>query len=185
VRVVPESDNMRVALTWAIEMNRTDTAVAFYSPGSTYDFSELGRLVVTAAPSAVGLPGIAENRRYPIVLACAAMYAASRGEHDAVRAYIAEALAAQARLNEVFPDVISARVFAALADGRVNDYQDYQRQAIALYRDTDNRERLAFALAGSAMAKALRGDEMALAVAEIDEAVALAEHVAIPTTRVG
>jgi predicted ATPase/class 3 adenylate cyclase len=185
VRVVPESDNMRVALTWAIETNRTDTAVAFYSPGSTHDFSELGRLVVTAAPSAVGLPGIAENRRYPIVLGCAAMYAASRGEHEAMRAYVVDALAAQAQLNEVFPDVIGARIFAALAEGRVDDYQAYQRQAITLYRDTDNQERLAISLAGSAMATALRGDDIALAVAEIDEAVALAERLAIPSSRVG
>jgi hypothetical protein len=131
------------------------------------------------------MPGIVQDRRYPIVLACAAMYAASRGEHEAMREYVADALAAQDRLNEVFPDVIGARIFAALADGRVSEYQDYQREAITLYRETEDKERLAVALAGSAMAKALRGGEMALAVVEIEEAVALADRIGIPTTRVG
>jgi hypothetical protein len=71
-----------------------------------------------------------------------------------------------------------------LVEGRVSDYQDYQQEAITIFRDTHNRERLAVALVGSAMAKALKGEEMELAVAEIDEAVELAEGIAVPSIRV-
>jgi len=71
-----------------------------------------------------------------------------------------------------------------LVEGRVSDYQDYQQEAITLFRDTHNRERLAVSLTGSAMAKALKGEKMALAVAEIDEAVSLAEGIAVPSIRV-
>ena len=69
VLAAPESDNMRAALTWAIETKRTERSCAFFAPGSRIGFSELGRLVLAAAPRRPRVPGIAEDRRLPIVLA--------------------------------------------------------------------------------------------------------------------
>ena len=112
------------------------------------------------------------------------MQASSQDDGDAMRRYVDEALAAQQGLNEVIPDVIAARAWAAIVDGRVSDYQDYQQEAITMFRDTHNRERLAVSLTGSAMAKTLKGEKMALAVSEVDEAVALAESIAVPSIRV-
>jgi predicted ATPase len=179
---VAELDNIRAALTWAIETKRAETAMQFFAP-RPFGFSELERLLTAAASAALTVPGITIDRRLPTVLALAAMQASSQADGEAMRRYVDEALAAQQRLNEVIPDVIAARTWAAIVDGRVTDYQEYQQEAITAFRDTHNQERLAVSLAGSAMAKALKGENMALAVAEVDEAVALAEGIAVPSIR--
>jgi predicted ATPase len=178
-----EFDNIRAALTWAIEAKRTDTVVRFFPP-LPFGFSDLGRLLAAAAPSALAVPGIASDRSLPIILAFAAIEASSQGDVDAMRRYVEEALAAQQRLHEVIPAVISAQTWAALIDDRISDYQEYQQEAIRIFRDAHDNERLAVSLNGSAMAKALTGENMALAVAEVDEAVALAADIAVPSIRV-
>ena len=180
-----ESDNIRAALTWAIETKRSDTVARFFAPGRAFGFSELARLLAAAAPAALTVPGIATDRRVPTILALAAIQSSSQSDGEAMRRYIDEALAAQHRLNEVDPDVIAARIWIALVDGRVNDYQQYQQEAITIFRAARNQERLAMALVGSTMAKALKGEEMEVAVVEIDEAVALAEGIVVPSVRVG
>ncbi len=183
-RTAPESDNIRTALTWAIEAHDAETTARFFAPRLTLSFSDLGRVVTVCAPAALAVPGIAEDRRFPIILAAAAMHASLHNEHEDARRYLAEALSAQERSNEVVVEVHMARSWVALAEGRLDEYQQISHEMIGIFRARHD-EALATALGASAMAKALRGEEMTLAVAEIDEAVARAESIATPSTRVG
>jgi hypothetical protein len=182
-RTGPETDNVRAALTWAIEAGRTDTALQFFAPNFLFGFSEIARVVVTGAQAALALPGIDEQRRLPIVLATAAMAAASVNDREGLRRHLAAAIEAQERQRAVSPEVHEVRAFEALTSGRIEEYQQLQQDAIAVFREADLGSPLALSLTGAAMAKALRGEDLTLAAAETDEAVRLAEDIAAPTRR--
>ena len=180
-----EIDNVRVALTWAIEnrdveitlrlMALDDARLVTFSP-------ELSAVLRPAAEAALAIPGIADDPRYPTVLLCAAMHCYAADDLEGVARYCDDALAAEARLGvEPSASVWSTRVWVALTEGNVDEYVEYAERALAICRERDEPARLAWALTGAAMAHSLKGADMAVAIAEVDEALPLAQDLAIPT----
>jgi predicted ATPase/class 3 adenylate cyclase len=180
-----EIDNVRVALTWAIEnreveitlrlMALDDARLVTFSP-------ELSAVLRPAAEAALAMPGIVDDPRYPTVLLCAAMHCYAQEDLEGVARYCDDALAAEARLG-VDPNssVWTTRVWIALTEGNVDEYVEYAERALAICRGRDEGVRLAMALTGAAMAHSLRGDDMEEAIAEVDEALTLAKELAIPS----
>src|SRR5262249_18410258 len=125
--------------------------------------------------------GVADDRRYPIILACAAVHASWRGELEDMRRYADEAVAAQERLTiEPSGTVMGARGWVAMVEGRVDDYERYSDEAIGRWRAAGNRVLLAQSLANAALARALKGEDMGAAVAEADESLALGDVTGVP-----
>jgi predicted ATPase/class 3 adenylate cyclase len=180
-RTAFESDNIRAALTWATETQDLDTVLRFFEPSLATVFSEIARLVASGAPAALALPGIGEDRRFPVVLACAVLQASREANTEEMERYTAEALAAQERLGEWLPEVHFVTSWTALMGGRLDEYQQLQDSATGTLRELRLRESLAWSLTNSAMAKALKEEDMDVAVAEVDEALALVGDVTMPT----
>jgi hypothetical protein len=180
-----EIDNVRAALTWAIEKRDVDTTLRLLSlddPRMVLSSLELGAVLHPAAEVALAIPGIADDPRYPNVLLCAAMHCHDRGDLEGVTRYCDEALEAEARLGvDPSPRVWGTRSWVAMAVGNVDDYVKYAESGLAMWRGRDEPAQLTTALTAAAMAHALKGDDMAVATAEIDEALALAQELAIPT----
>jgi predicted ATPase/class 3 adenylate cyclase len=180
-----EIDNVRVALTWAIENRDVETTLRLIAldDARLVTFSpELSGVLRPAAEPALAIPGIADDPRYPTVLLCAAMHCYAQGDLEGVARYCDDALAAEARLG-VDPNssVWTTRIWVALTEGNVDEYVEYAERALAICRGRDEGVRLAMALTGAAMAHSLRGDGMAVAIAEVDEALTLAQKLAIPS----
>jgi hypothetical protein len=180
-----EIDNIRVALTWAIENGDVDTTLrllALEDPRMVTFSPELNNVVRSAAEAAPTVPGIADDPRYPIVLFSIAMHRYELGDRDGLERYCGETLAAEQRLgSEPSSLVWSARLWAAVSEGRIDDYVEFAERCLAICRAQDDRVRLTMALTSAGLAHALRGDDMAAAIAESDEALALAEALAVPT----
>jgi predicted ATPase/class 3 adenylate cyclase len=180
-----EIDNVRVALTWAIENRDVETTLRLMAldDARLVTFSpELSAVLRPAAEPALAIPGIADDPRYPTVLLCAAMHCYARGDLEGVARYCDDALAAEGRLG-VDPNssVWSTRIWVALTEGNVDEYVEYAERALAICRGRDEPFRLAWALTGAAMAHSLKGGDMAVAIAEVDEALPLAQELAIPS----
>jgi predicted ATPase/class 3 adenylate cyclase len=180
-----EIDNVRVALTWAIENRDVETTLRLIAldDARLVTFSaELSRVLRPAAEPALAIPGIGDDPRYPTVLLCAAMHCYAQGDLEGVRRYCDDALAAEARLGvDPSSSVWSTRIWVALTEGNVDEYVEYAERALAICRARDKGVRLAMALSGAAMAQSLRGDDLAVAIAEVDEALTLAQELAIPS----
>jgi predicted ATPase/class 3 adenylate cyclase len=180
-----EIDNVRVALTWAIENRDVETTLRLMAldDARLVTFSpELSGVLRPAAEPALAIPGIADDPRYPTVLLCAAMHCYAQEDLEGVARYCDDALAAEARLG-VDPNssVWTTRIWVALTEGNVDEYVEYAERALVICRGRDGGVRLAMALTGAAMAHSLRGDDMAVAIAEVDEALTLAQELAIPS----
>jgi predicted ATPase/class 3 adenylate cyclase len=180
-----EIDNVRVALSWAIENRDLETTLRLIAldDARMVTFSpELSAVLRPAAEPALAIPGIADDPRYPTVLLCAAMHCYARGDLAGLARYCDDALAAEARLG-VDPNssVWSTRIWVALTEGNVDEYVEYAERAVAICRRGDDPFRLAWALTGAAMAHSLKGGDMAVAIAEVDEALPLAQELAIPS----
>jgi predicted ATPase/class 3 adenylate cyclase len=180
-----EIDNVRVALTWAIENRDIDTTLRLMAldDARLVTFSpELSGVLRPAAEPAMAIPGIADDPRYPTVLLCAAMHCYAQGDLEGVARYCDDALAAEARLG-VDPNssVWTTRIWVALTEGNVDEYVEYAERALAICRGSEKGVRLAMALTGAAMAHSLKGGDMAVAIAEVDEVLPLAQDLAIPS----
>jgi predicted ATPase/class 3 adenylate cyclase len=182
-RAAPESDNIRAALVRATEAQDADMVRCFFAPSLNLGFAVITQVVTAGAIATLAVPGLAEDRRFPIVLACAAMQASRDGQRAEMNRYVAAALAAQERMNEWFFEVHVANSWAALTDGRLGDYKQINEEAVVTLRELRLREPLAFSLSSLAMGKALKGDDMTAAVAEVDETLALTEEITIPSFR--
>jgi tetratricopeptide (TPR) repeat protein len=180
-----EADNVRAALAWAIETEDTEAILRFFGREELWEaFTEISRTLEAAAPSALRISGLADDCRFPLMLAFAAMHAFGRGDVDDMRRYCEDALAAEARLGcEASVSVAAARSMVGTAAGDVDELIEYRERAVAICRARQDYRRLAFNLANSALGRALEGKDMARAVAEIDEALSVAQRVAAP--RVG
>ena len=180
-----EIDNIRLALTWAIENRDVDTTLRLLlldAPRMVAFSPELTAVLRPAAPAALAIPGIADDPRYPFALLCAAMQCYALGDLEGVTRYCDDAVAAEERLGvEPSPAVWSTRIWVALTEGRIDNYVEYAEHALAMCRARTDRVALAMALTGTAMAHSLQGNDMSAAITEIDEALTLAEELAIPT----
>ena len=180
-----EIDNVRVALMWAINNADVDATLRLLAldEARMVTFSpELSAVLRPAAESVLAIPGIADDPRYPSALLCAAMHCYARGDLEGVARYCDEALAAERRLGvEPNPSVWNTRIWVALSEGQVDEYVEYAERALAICRGRDERAPRVMALTGAAMAHALKGDDMAVATAEVDEALTLAQELAVPS----
>src|SRR5262249_20629740 len=113
-----EIDNIRVALTWAIENRDTDTTLRLLlldAPRMVAFSPELTAVLRPAAEAALTIPGIADDERYPHALLCAAMKCYAVGDLEGVTRYCNDALAAEQRLGvEPSPMVWNTRIWVAL-----------------------------------------------------------------------
>jgi predicted ATPase/class 3 adenylate cyclase len=184
-RLSREIDNVRVALAWAIENRNVDMTMILLAldDARLVTFSpELSGVLRPAAEAALAIPGIADDPRYPTALLCAAMHCYARGDLEGVARYCDDALAAEARLGvQPSSSVWSTRIWVALTEGNIDEYVAYAERALAICRAQDDRVRLASALTGAAMSHGLKGDDMSASIAYMDEALTLAEELAIPT----
>jgi predicted ATPase/class 3 adenylate cyclase len=180
-----EIDNVRIALTWAIENGDVDTTLrllALEDPRMVTFSPELNHVVRSAAEAAPAVRGIADDPRYPIVPFSIAMHRYELGSREGLEHFCDETLAAEQRLGtEPSSLAWSARTWAAISEGRIDDYVEFAERCLVICRAQDDRVRLTMALTSAGMAHALRGDDMAAAIAEADEALGLAEALAVPT----
>jgi predicted ATPase len=181
-----EVDNVRAALAWAIEAGDTDLALRAFvhdtgwgEPGtSDADFT---RTVRAASTPVLHIPGVADDPRYPIVLAAAAVEAAWQSRLDDMHRYLDEAITAAARLGmDHDASLVGAESWAALVEGDLDRYRRVMHESTAWWRARGDGARLALALSSSALARALAGDEMKVAVAEVEEALSLARAARVP-----
>ena len=184
-----EIDNIRVALTWAIEAGNVDTTLRLLALDESWIITnspELTSVLRSAAEKALAIPGINEDPRFPIVLVCEAMHRQDLGDREGLERFCDEALAAEQRLGVApSPSVWAARTWVAISEGRVDEYVEFGEHVLAICRARDDPVRLTLALNGAALAHALRGDDMPTAVALVDEALDLADALAIPTVLAG
>jgi hypothetical protein len=181
-----EVDNVRAALAWGIENKDAELVLRLFSLKESslfVGFFELGQVLHPAAASALSLPGIAEDARYPMVLACAAEHAGARGNLEEMNRYCDEALAAEERLG-VGPtrtlSVATAKGNLASAEGRVDGMIEHAERSVGLLRARQDDVRLASSLGGLALARSLKGEDLTVAVSEAEEALTLAERTANP-----
>ena len=127
------------------------------------------------------MPGVADDPRYPIVLASAAVEAAWQGRLDDMHRFLDEAIAAAARLGmEHDASLVGAQSWAAMVEGDLDRYRRIMDDSTVRWRARGDDARLALALSSSALARALAGDEMTTAIAEVDEALSLARTARVP-----
>jgi predicted ATPase/class 3 adenylate cyclase len=184
-----EIDNIRVALTWAIEAGDVDTTLRLLALDDSWTITnspELTSVLRPAAEKALAITGIGEDPRFPIVLVCEAMHRYERGDNEGFERFCVEALAAEQRLGVApSPSVWAARTWVAISEGRVDEYVEFGERVLEICRARDDPVRLTLALHGAGLAHALRGDDMPPAVALVDEALDRAEALAIPTVLAG
>jgi predicted ATPase len=180
-----ELDNLRVALAWAIEKSDVDTTLRLLALDQQplVVFSpELGVMLRSAAETALAIPGLADDPRYPMVLVSLGIQCQIRGDLEEATRYCDDAVAAEKRLGiEPTPAVPTTRVFVAVTEGLVDQFVEHAERALAICRARDDRVELAGALTQAAMGHALRGDDMEVASSEIDEALEIAHELGVPS----
>jgi predicted ATPase len=184
-RLTRELDNLRAALTWAIDTQDADTALCLLD---MYDarVTDVSVAFSTEAEAAVTIPGASEHPRFPGVLVGAALAAHQRGDQDLAEHFCEEALAAEQRLaTEARAGVWLVRAQIALSQGRAQQTVEYAGHGVALCRARGDMTRLAWTLSMSATGRALTGD-LEGAIPETEEAIALTRrYVTNPLARSG
>jgi predicted ATPase/class 3 adenylate cyclase len=178
-----EMDNIRVALAWAIESHDVDTTLRLLElDGFEFMSSpELHAVLRSAADSALAVPGIADDPRYPSALLCAAMYHYGEGDFAGTTRFCDEAAAAETRLGTPSSwRLWVTRNWVALAQGDIDGWVECTERALEVCRKGNDRLVLTLALTGAAMANGMRGD-MTVATTQVDEALALADALGIPS----
>jgi predicted ATPase len=182
-RIKREFDNLRSAITWAIDTRNATSAmrlIGMWDAAPTFTASMLGLVggVLALAQEAVELPGAAEQDEYPAALTMAATAAVFRGDQDLAREQVKAALAAEARRGtqlSIGPWGVLANI--ALARGEAEDAVEYGRRGVEVARERGDPVWLAHALAWLCVPLTLRGDA-AEAAATAEEVLALTPRLA-------
>jgi predicted ATPase/class 3 adenylate cyclase len=181
-RLTRELDNLRCALTWAIDSEDADTALrllAVCSRPNAVD-SDVGFALPAPAAAVLKLPGAEDNPAFPDAHIAAAWYASNRGDQDLAEQYCDRALAAQERLHtEANPSLWGIRGAIAIANGRIDEWIEHSEQQVASARKVHDDVALVWGLTGSALGRALLGD-VAEAIPRSEEALAVAEGLGNP-----
>jgi tetratricopeptide (TPR) repeat protein len=172
-------DNLRAALSWAVETQDVDPAIrlvaAWATPFTPLDLSVRSTLR-WAAETVLDIPGASEHTDLPKALVVAAWTAHWQGDPGLARRRCDEALAAQRRLGtEPNPGIWHARSQIALSLNHLDDALDCINRAAEIFRARGDTAMLSFALGSSATTRALLGDA-AQAIPEAEEAIALANR---------
>jgi predicted ATPase len=172
-------DNLRAALSWAVEAHDVDPAVrlvaAWSSPFTPLNLSVRSTLG-WAAETVLDLPGASEHAGYPAALVMAAWTAHWQGDLKLARRRCDEAVQAEQRLGtDPNPGIWHARSQIALAINDLDDALDCINRAADIFRARGDTAMLSFALGSSATTRALLGDTVR-AIPEAEEAIALANR---------
>jgi predicted ATPase/class 3 adenylate cyclase len=183
-RLRREFDNIRVALTWAIETRNVDIALRLLAvwdngPGLAGD---LGLLSTArwSCDAALDLPGAPEHPRYPTVLSLAAFLAWQQGDQERALQLCDDALDAARRLRaEAGYSLLFSRINIALAQGHLDDAVDHALHAVEVTRADGHPVPLAIALSQSAMTQTMAGNSTA-ARRDAEEIIGIAHRLANP-----
>jgi predicted ATPase/class 3 adenylate cyclase len=182
-RLVAEYDNIRAALTWAVETENVDATLRLFSVWQWPAMWNDVNLVSTAtgvADAVAEIPGATEHPKYPQAMAVAALVANNRGDRERSRRLAEEATVAERRLgtarSALVPLVLANQAMAA---GRLDEAVDHAVHATELARGADDPVFLAHALGTTSLIRALSGD-MDGAVADAEGVLVLARRFANP-----
>jgi predicted ATPase len=182
VRLGAEQDNLLAAWSWAIGTANVDTAfriLAGFAPCEVWTTYPLK----LAGEAAVGLPGAAEHRGYPLALAVSALFASIRA--DVTGAEELGRRAAEANARRGTPDwrveatIFAARSNIAAASGAFADAARLAEQAAGLSQVGGDLADASVELAGAVAYYVLAGDAPR-GVPLAREALALARKVGAP-----
>jgi predicted ATPase/tetratricopeptide (TPR) repeat protein len=182
-RFEAEFDNLRTALTWAVDSENVDVALRLFSMWASPVLWADVSLISTArgVTDAIGLiPDIANHPKYPRALAVTAFMANARGDLEVGRRLCDEASAAEQRLGTE-PDAFVHMAIAngALAASNFGEMVDCAGRAAELAKAGGDLELFAHALGAAALGRALAGDA-AGALADAEEVLAVVRRIANP-----
>jgi predicted ATPase/class 3 adenylate cyclase len=177
-----EVDNLRAALSWAIDTQDIDTALRLAGMEEiSLIATDAGAALRAGAEAALTIPGASEHPKCPAALVAAAWDAAYHGDHEHARRRCDEAITAEQRLGiDPTPNAWEARTFVAMASGNVGELIEPADHAATLCRARGDEPRLVVALFQVATGRAFIGESTA-AIPKAEEAVALARRVASPS----
>ncbi len=176
-RLTRELDNLRSALSWAIDSQEVDVALRIVGAcdGAPMYHTDVGTRLRPLAPKALELPGATDHAKLPAALVQAAWYAHDRGDQDLAASYCDQALAAEQRLGtEANAYLWITRAAIAGFRGRLDERAEYLATAAAVARATGDTVHLAWTLAR------LSGDATD-AIGQAEEALRLARRAENPS----
>ena len=177
-----EQDNLLAAWSWVIGAGNVDTAfqiLAGFAPCEIWTTYPLK----LAGEAAVGLPGAAEHRGYPLALAVSALFASIRADAASAEELGRRAAEANARCDtpdwRVEATILAARSNIAAASGAFADAARLAEQAAGLSQAGGDLADASVELAGAVAYHVLAGDAPR-GVPLAREALVLARKVGAP-----
>jgi hypothetical protein len=176
-RMMAEQDNLLAAYTDAVDTGNLDVALGLWTSHWGHPIRSI--LVAPYPLDAIKMPGAAEHRLYPAVLATAAMMDAARGDLQAARDRCAAATQAAERLDIRDPyldySVQESHASALSGSGSIDEAARAFEDAAQTARSAGLSTALAWSLATAALQYILLGDR-ARALPLAIEAVPLARR---------
>ena len=167
-RLAPEFDNLRVALTWALDHDDLDLALALVVAVCVNGI-EIGYLALPWAELAAGAPGVDEHPLGAALLAQAAWSAVLTGRLDDAADHEARRVASEAALGlPPNPANFQAPATIALFSGDIAAAGDHARRWIAVAREAGNRYET---VQGLTMLPAALIEDVPSAIRTLEEAI--------------
>jgi predicted ATPase len=173
-KLTRDSENLRTALDWAVELESADHALRLVAPFMVVGLP-MGWTITDWADLATAVPGADTHPLYPPVVAYAARGAAIRNDRDRAQHLVAMAQAAQRALGTDHLWVHQAAGVVAVFLGDLDTAAGHAQTWLAGARERDDPYEVSFAL--SLLASGLRVSDPPRAQLAADEAIRLArEH---------
>jgi predicted ATPase/class 3 adenylate cyclase/DNA-binding CsgD family transcriptional regulator len=188
-RVSAERDNIRAALTAAIDTGEATLAVrlvANHPDGSSQDASHVGEAFSLPASRVLDMAGVSREPGYPKILTVAAAQAFHSGDRDKADDLCRQALEADRALSSALPggrieiNVRALQALNSLSTGAYDEAVTIYRRAAELAR-ADGYLGLAAIFLGYGANSALLGGDVEQAIALAEEAVTDARKSEVPT----
>jgi predicted ATPase/class 3 adenylate cyclase len=183
-RLEAEYDNLRTALTWAVDTENADTTLRLYSLlayPAMWDGVNLYSLGRSVADIIRTMPGATEHPKYPQALTVVALILSNRGDRDDAIRVCEEAAASEQRLGtDPSPLVPIGFAQVELSGSDFSAMVEHCVRAAELARACDDPVLLTYALGGAALGRALGGGDAAEVVADAQAALAVARRLANP-----
>ncbi len=184
MRIKLEHDNIRTAVSNAVDSRNTKLAVQLVGSHPIQDKAEgpSGEVVAIPALPVLGLPGVAEEPGYPLVLLLTAYDMQAKGDWDAVNDLCRQAIEAQERHpdskqgHRIETDACSLRAQQALAAGAYSEAVTRYDRAADLALADGNPGLAGIFLAYGVQCAELGGIAREENVAKGEKAVALARR---------